>query len=72
MLPESKYELNRLLEFMNSSDRYKIMLHGHTNGNARGKIVTMGPSQNFFELTNDVVEWHWFCKGTLRSACAGN
>ncbi|MBN8653253.1 MAG: OmpA family protein [Cytophagales bacterium] len=55
MLPESKYELNRLLEFMNSSDRYKIMLHGHTNGNARGKIVTMGPSQNFFELSNDVV-----------------
>lgn len=55
MLPESKYELNRLLEFMNSNERYKIMLHGHTNGNARGKIVTMGPSQNFFELTNDVV-----------------
>lgn len=55
MLPESKYELNRLLEFMNSNDRYKIMLHGHTNGNARGKIVTMGPSQNFFELSNDVV-----------------
>lgn len=55
MLPESKYELNRLLEFMNSNDRYRIMLHGHTNGNARGKIVTMGPSQNFFELSNDVV-----------------
>ncbi|HCZ36966.1 MAG TPA: hypothetical protein DHV26_13685 [Cytophagales bacterium] len=55
MLPESKYELNKLLDFMNSNDRYKIMLHGHTNGNARGKIVTMGPSQNFFELSNDVV-----------------
>lgn len=56
MLPESKYELNRLLEFMNSNARYKIMLHGHTNGNARGKIITMGPSKNFFELTNDVVD----------------
>ena len=56
MLPESKYELNRLLEFMNSNERYKIMLHGHTNGNARGKIVTMGPSKNFFELTQDVVD----------------
>jgi outer membrane protein OmpA-like peptidoglycan-associated protein len=56
MLPESKYELNRLLDFMNSNDRYKIMLHGHTNGNARGKIVTMGPSKNFFELTKDVVD----------------
>lgn len=56
MLPESKYELNRLLDFMNSNDRYKIMLHGHTNGNARGRIVTMGPSKNFFELTKDVVD----------------
>ncbi|HMR55819.1 MAG TPA: OmpA family protein, partial [Cyclobacteriaceae bacterium] len=56
MLPESKYELNRLLEFMNSNERYKIMLHGHTNGNARGKIVTMGPSKNFFELTQGVVD----------------
>jgi outer membrane protein OmpA-like peptidoglycan-associated protein len=56
MMPESKYELNRLLEFMNSNEQYKIMLHGHTNGNARGKIVTMGPSKNFFELTKDVVD----------------
>ncbi len=56
MLPESKYELDRLLEFMNASDKYKILLHGHTNGNARGKIITMGPSKNFFELTSDVVD----------------
>ncbi|NJN28898.1 MAG: OmpA family protein [Cyclobacteriaceae bacterium] len=56
MLPESKYELLRLLEFMNSNERYKIVLHGHTNGNARGKIITMGPSKNFFELSADVEE----------------
>ncbi len=56
MLPESKYELDRLLEFMNASSRYKILLHGHTNGNARGKIITMGPSKNFFEITSDVVD----------------
>lgn len=56
MLPESKYELERLLDFMNSDPNYKIMLHGHTNGNARGKIITIGPSKNFFELTSDVVE----------------
>lgn len=56
MLPESKYELLRLLEFMNSNERYKIVLHGHTNGNARGKIITMGPSHNFFELSSDVVD----------------
>lgn len=56
MLQESKYELRRLLEFMNSNPEYKILLHGHTNGNSRGKIITMGPSKNFFELTSDVVE----------------
>jgi len=56
MLPESKYELDRLLEFMNASSKYKILLHGHTNGNARGKIITMGPSKNFFEITADVVD----------------
>ncbi|HPI80798.1 MAG TPA: OmpA family protein, partial [Cyclobacteriaceae bacterium] len=32
----------------------KIMLHGHTNGKARGRIITMGPSQSFFSLANDV------------------
>ncbi len=56
MLPESKYELDRLLDFMNADPNYKIQLHGHTNGNARGKIITMGPSKNFFELTSDVKE----------------
>ncbi|MBK7652654.1 MAG: OmpA family protein [Flammeovirgaceae bacterium] len=56
MLPDSKYELLRLLDFMNSNERYKIVLHGHTNGNAHGKIITMGPNHNFFELTTDDVE----------------
>lgn len=56
MIPESRYELERLLDFMNSNEKYKIMLHGHTNGNSRGKIITMGPTKNFFELTADVVD----------------
>lgn len=56
MIPESRYELERLLDFMNSNEKYKIMLHGHTNGNSRGKIITMGPTKNFFELTSDVVD----------------
>lgn len=55
MIPESRYELDRLLDFMNSNEKYKIMLHGHTNGNSRGKIITVGPSKNFFELSSDVV-----------------
>ncbi|MEQ1585499.1 MAG: OmpA family protein [Cyclobacteriaceae bacterium] len=56
MIPESRYELERLLDFMNSNEKYKIMLHGHTNGNSRGKIITIGPTKNFFEITSDVVD----------------
>lgn len=52
MRPESKYEINNLLSMMNENDAYKIMIHGHTNGNAAGKIITMGDSKNFFSLTN--------------------
>ncbi len=54
MLPESKYQLNNLLAMMNENPNYRIMLHGHTNGNSRGRIVTMGPSKSFFSLTDDV------------------
>jgi len=55
MLPDSKYQLNSLLEMMKASPSMKILLHGHTNGNGRGKIIYMGPSQNFFKITSDVV-----------------
>ena len=54
MLPESKFELNSLLQMMEDNPNYKIRLHGHTNGSAHGKIMTMGPSKNFFALTDDV------------------
>jgi outer membrane protein OmpA-like peptidoglycan-associated protein len=54
MLPESKYELNKLLQMMKNDPKYKITLHGHTNGNAHGKIITMGNSKDFFTLTSDV------------------
>jgi len=54
MLPESKYELNNLLQMMKDNPKYRIRLHGHTNGNRHGKIITMGESKNFFELTSDV------------------
>jgi len=55
MLPDSKYQLNSLLELMKASPTMKILLHGHTNGNGRGKIIYMGPSQDFFKITKDVV-----------------
>lgn len=56
MLPESKYELNKLLTMLKENPNYKIVLHGHTNGNRRGKIIRVGPSQDFFNLTADDVE----------------
>jgi len=55
MRPESKNELMSLLQMMQENEKFKVMLHGHTNGNSRGAIITMGPSKNFFALTNDVV-----------------
>lgn len=50
MLPESKYELGSLLQLMNENPNYTIMLHGHTNGNYSGKILTVGPSHDLFSL----------------------
>jgi outer membrane protein OmpA-like peptidoglycan-associated protein len=51
MLPESRYELNSLLQLLQENPAYKIRLHGHTNGNYRGKIILMGTEKNFFSLT---------------------
>jgi outer membrane protein OmpA-like peptidoglycan-associated protein len=39
---------------MRDNPRYRIRLHGHTNGSAHGRLITMGESKNFFELTSDV------------------
>jgi outer membrane protein OmpA-like peptidoglycan-associated protein len=50
MLPESKFELNSLLQMMQENPQYRIRLHGHTNGNYHGKIVLMGTEKNFFSL----------------------
>jgi len=56
MRPESKYEVSSLLEMMKENPKYKIRIHGHTNGNERGKIISMGDSKNFFGMTEDVKE----------------
>ena len=51
MRPESNYEVNSLLEMLRENPKYKIKIHGHTNGNAAGKIISMSDdSQNFFAL----------------------
>jgi outer membrane protein OmpA-like peptidoglycan-associated protein len=53
MRPESRYEVNSLLEMLNENPNYKIRIHGHTNGGAAGKIIAKGKdSDNFFTLTN--------------------
>lgn len=50
MLPDSRYELNNLLQMMQENPKYRIRLHGHTNGNYHGKIMTVGEDKNFFSL----------------------
>jgi outer membrane protein OmpA-like peptidoglycan-associated protein len=50
MLPESKYQLAQLVEMMKENPRYRIRLHGHTNGNYHGRILALGPDNNFFSL----------------------
>jgi outer membrane protein OmpA-like peptidoglycan-associated protein len=52
MQPESKYELNNLLEMMQENSRMRIRLHGHSNGNYTGKILTPGENKNLFSLSN--------------------
>lgn len=53
MMPESKSGLEALLWMLNDDKNYRIRLHGHTNGNFRGDIITMGPSRNYFNIAPD-------------------
>jgi outer membrane protein OmpA-like peptidoglycan-associated protein len=50
MRPESRYEVNNLLDLLAENPSYKIMIHGHTNGNAAGKIIRMDTPGNFYTL----------------------
>lgn len=53
MRPESRFEVNSLLDMLNENPKYKIRLHGHTNGNATGKVISMSKeSDSFFALTD--------------------
>lgn len=56
MRPESRYEVTSLLEMLKENEKYKIRIHGHTNGNHHGRIVTLEESNtNYFSL-NDTQE----------------
>lgn len=50
MRPESRYEVNNLLDLLAENPTYKIMIHGHTNGHASGKIIRMDTPGNFYSL----------------------
>ena len=52
MRPESRYEVNSLLEMLRENPKYKIRIHGHANGNATGKIISATEESDLFSLTN--------------------
>ena len=52
MRPESRYEVTSLLEMLNENPKYRIRIHGHTNGNSSGKIIYRGEGSGFFSLNN--------------------
>ncbi len=57
MKPESKFELNSLLSMLKENDKLQIKIHGHTNGNAPGKIIKLRPDDNnYFEITPNNLE----------------
>lgn len=55
MLPESRFELNALMDMMKENPKYVIRLHGHTNGHYHGKIIRRGSDGDFFSVKKDAV-----------------
>lgn len=52
MRPESRFEVGALLEMMKENSNYKIKIHGHTNGSAPGKIISMKEgAENYFSIS---------------------
>jgi len=53
MRPESRFEVNSLLTMLQENPKYKIKIHGHTNGGAAGKIISLNEdSKDYFSLNN--------------------
>jgi outer membrane protein OmpA-like peptidoglycan-associated protein len=51
MRPESRFEVNSLLEMLKENPKYVVRIHGHTNGNHAGKIIYKDKtSEDFFSL----------------------
>lgn len=49
--PESKIELDGLVDLMKDNEKYKIKVHGHCNGKQSRNIITKGSSNEFFETS---------------------
>jgi len=49
--PESRVELDGLVDLMKEQPKYKIMVHGHCNGKDSRNIVVKGSSNEFFETS---------------------
>ncbi len=56
MKPESKYELISLLDMLEENPKLEVRIHGHTNGNASGKIIHLDEEKNFFSLVAEQEE----------------
>jgi len=52
MRPESRYEVNALLEMLKEKPTTRIKIHGHANGNDFGQIITLGNSKDYFALSS--------------------
>lgn len=50
MLPDSKSELDELVNMMKSDPNYVIKIHGHSNGNNKRKIIDLGKTKNYFSV----------------------
>jgi outer membrane protein OmpA-like peptidoglycan-associated protein len=54
MKPESKFELNSLLGMLKENEKLIIKIHGHTNGNAAGKLINLKEDDNeYFKVTSN-------------------
>jgi len=51
MLPESKREMDELVNMMQDNPNYKIVIHGHCNGNHTRKIIALGSPKNYFSVS---------------------
>src|SRR6478736_2725506 len=53
MRPESRYEVTSLLQMLQENPKYKIKIHGHTNGGAHGRIISLNKDNKDFFALND-------------------